>query len=73
MRKWKITIILKNGAMIRGMHNTTLTDVVEIMKEIMPNINTNNFSCLASGEKEGREVIFFAMSEVAAMRIEVME
>lgn len=73
MNKWKVTMILKNGAMLRGIHNTVSTDIGEISKELVPNVNANSFGALMPESENEKGALIYAMSEVAAMRIEVME
>ncbi len=73
MYKYKITIILKNGSMLRGIHNTALTDLAEIVEELIPDVNTGHFSVLAPEDSEKKENWLFVTSEVAAFKIEVPE
>ena len=72
MNEFKVTVILKSGSTVCGIHNTDLTSIDKVIGEIIPNVNIGNFSALAPlGDK--KECLIFAVSEVSAMKIEVME
>lgn len=69
MYEWKVTIILKSGNILKGIYKTDKHNSAQVAKEMLPNTNSNSVTGFAS--EDGKENIFFILSEVAAFTIGV--
>ncbi len=69
MNKYKVTIVLKNGNVMKGIYETAKTNVLEIAKEMLPECKPNNIFGFKS--EDANEVVFIVTSEIAAFKIGV--
>ncbi len=69
MYEWKVTIILKSGNILKGIYKTDKYNSEQVAKEMFQNVNSNSVTGFSS--EDGKEKIFFLLSEVAAFTIGV--
>lgn len=68
MNKWKVTIILKSGTILKGIYESAKTDSVAVAKEMLPECKPTNVFGFQSEEGES---VFVIATEVAAFKIGV--
>lgn len=67
MNKWKVTIILKSGSVVKGIYESSKTNSLEVAREMLPACKpTNIFGFKPEDEKEN---VFVIATEVAAFSI----
>lgn len=69
MNKWKVTIILKSGKVVKGIYESSKTNSLEVAREMLPEYKlTNVFGFKSENENEN---VFVVATEVAAFTIGV--
>lgn len=69
MNKWKVTIILKSGKVVKGIYESSKTNSLEVAREMLPECKpTNVFGFKSENENEN---VFVVATEVAAFTIGV--
>lgn len=67
MNKWKVTIILKSGKVVKGIYESSKTNSLEVAREMLPECKpTNVFGFKSENENEN---VFVVATEVAAFTI----
>lgn len=67
MYKWKVTIVLKSGEIIKGTYETEKNNSLEVAKEMLPECKPTNIFGFKS--ESDNESVFVVSSEVAAFKI----
>lgn len=65
MNKWKVSIILKSGRVLKGVYETEKYNSSEAAKELLPEIKPNNMFALTS--EDGNSQVLVIVTEVAAV------
>ena len=66
--KWKIKLIMSNGAVISGTYECDHVRSVEVGKELLCGDN-NTFNAIACSNEAGPSQLFFRLGDVSAMEI----
>lgn len=67
MIKWKITIILKSGKIVKGIYESGKTNSLEVAREMLPERKPTNVFGFKS--EDGNKNVFVMVTEVSAFDV----